>query len=291
MFDYRLLKTLSCIVGLGGFEAAAHHLCVTQSAVSQRLKQLEDQVGQLLIVRSSPVQPTNYGQKLIEHYLKVSLLESNMLTDAKSVHMRIPIAVNADSLATWFIPTIKELAETHSIHFDIKVSDQDMTHHTFQKGEVVGCVSSRGKPFQGCKSVKLGEMKYIAVASKIFIEKYLPDPITFDKIKDAPALVFDRYDRLIVTYLKKFYGLKMTDIRYHSIPSTEAFISAAKHGMALSVLPEAQVISELNSGTVINIDKKQFLTIPLYWHCWTMDTVMGKVIDRAIANGAKRYLR
>jgi len=291
MFDYRLLKTLSCVTELGGFESAARSLHVTQSAVSQRIKQLEDQVGQLLIVRSNPVRPTRYGQKLIEHYLRVNLLESNILNETEIGRMRVPIAVNADSLATWFIPAIKELVASYDIYFDMQVGDQDITHRAFQQGEVIGCVTSRAKPFQGCKAVKLGEMRCVAVASKSFIAQYLPEPITPNKVKQAPVLVFDSDDQLIAVYLDKFYGLKMADVRYHSIPSTEAFILAAKNGMALSVLPEAQVINELNSGAVININQKQFLTIPLYWHCWAMDTTMGKTINNAIVSGAKKYLR
>lgn len=291
MFDYRLLKTLSYVIEHGSFELAAQNLYLSQSAVSQRLKQLEDQVGQLLIVRSNPVQPTPYGKKLIEHYLKVSLLESNILSDVDIENTRIPIAINADSLATWFIPAVKHLVNEHSIFFDVKVADQDITHRAFQQGEVIGCVSSRGKPFQGCNVTKLGEMKCIAVASQSFINKYLSQPMSKEKMLLAPTLIFNRDDTLITIYLEKFYGLKLTDIQYHSIPSTEAFISAAKHGMALSVLPEAQIIKELNSGEVINIDKNQFIMVPLYWHSWALETKIGKSIHCSIINGAKEYLR
>ncbi len=291
MFDYRLLRTLSSVTEAGSFEAAAQMLSVTQSAVSQRLKQLEDQVGQLLIIRSNPVRPTAYGRKLIEHYLKVLLLESNLASKTEQQNTRVPIAVNADSLATWFIPAIKKLVESNSIYFDISVADQDFTHRAFQNGEVIGCVSSRGKPFQGCNVVKLGEMKCIAVASKSFISKYLPGIITQQKIKQAPTLVFNRDDTLIAIYLEKFYNLKMTNVQHHTIPSTDAFIAAAKHGVALSVLPEAQVTEQLKFGSIININKKQFISVPLYWHSWALETVVGQAINQAIITGAKKYLR
>ena len=290
MFDYKLLRTLSVVVEQGNFDAAANKLNVTQSAVSQRLRQLEDQAGQLLIVRSNPVQATRYGKKLIEHYLKVNLLESNLFDPTELENTRIPIAVNADSLATWFIPAIKDLVDSHNIYFDIAVSDQDITHQAFQQGEVIGCVSSRAKPFQGCNVFKLGEMKCVAVASKSFIAQHLRGTITREKIKKLPVLVFNREDTLIAIYLEKFYDLKMTDIQYHTIPSTDAFISAAKHGIALSVLPHAQIVDELKSGSVINIHKKQFISVPLYWHSWALETNMGKIINKAIMDGAKKYL-
>jgi len=290
MLDYKLLRTLSVIAEQGSFDAAANILNVTQSAVSQRLSQLEDQAGQLLIVRSNPIQATRHGKKLIEHYLKVNLLESNLFDPIELEHTRIPIAVNADSLSTWFMPAIKELVASHNIYFDIAVSDQDITHRAFQRGEVIGCVSSRGKPFQGCKVVKLGEMKCVAVASKSFIAKHFRGTITREKMMNLPTLVFNREDTLIAIYLEKFYNIKMTDIQYHTIPSTDAFISAAKHGIALAVLPQAQIVDELKSGSVINIHKKQFIIVPLYWHSWAFETNMGKLINKAIIDGAKKYL-
>ena len=291
MLDYRLLQTLAVVVEQGSFEQAALILFKTQSAVSQRLKQLEDQVGQLLVVRSNPVKATRYGSKLIEHYLKVSLLESNIMDVITLENKPIPIAVNADSLATWFIPAIKDLVHSNNLYFDIKVADQDITHHAFQQGEVMGCVSSRAKPLQGCKVVKLGTMKCIAVASKSFIEKYIPGRITKDKIKNTPVMLFNRDDSLSAIYLEKFYGLKMTDMHYHCIPSIEAFIAAAKNGIALSVLPEAQVVEQLKSGCVININKKHFIEITLYWHSWALETKTGKAINKAIISGAKKHLQ
>jgi len=139
--------------------------------------------------------------------------------------------------------------------------------------------------------VKLGEMKCIAVASASYIKKYLPGRIKRDQIREAPALIFDRDDKLIATYLEKFYQLKMTEVQHHSIPSIEAFIAAAKHGMTLSVLPKSQAESALKTGELININKAHFISVPLYWHSWALDTVLGKAITSAIVHGAKKYLR
>ena len=291
MLDYRLLKTLYYVVEYKSFEAAAQKLNVSQPAISQRLKQLEDQVGQLLIVRSNPVHPTQLGTRLIEHYLKVTLLESNLDIAFSAENTRIPIAVNADSLATWFMPAIKNLLNDRSILFDIKVADQDHTHKDFVQGKVIGCVSSRAQVFQGCSVVKLGDMKCIAVASPEFIEKYLSKPLTADKIAVAPSLLFNSDDTLIEIYLEKFYGLKLTDISYHSIPSTDAFISAAKNSMSYTVLPQSQVLNELESGELVNIQKKQVFSVPLYWHSWAFETKIGKKINEAIAKGAREHLR
>ena len=52
--DYKLLKALSVVVQEGGFEKASRVLHISQPAVSQRVKLLEEQTGQVLLTRTSP---------------------------------------------------------------------------------------------------------------------------------------------------------------------------------------------------------------------------------------------
>jgi LysR family transcriptional regulator (chromosome initiation inhibitor) len=54
-FDPDALECLAAILEEGGFERAAQRLSITQSAVSQRLRALEAQVGTVLVVRSRPL--------------------------------------------------------------------------------------------------------------------------------------------------------------------------------------------------------------------------------------------
>lgn len=63
--DYRTLQALDAVIRERGFERAAQKLCITQSAVSQRIKQLENLFSQPLLVRTIPPRPTEQGQKLL----------------------------------------------------------------------------------------------------------------------------------------------------------------------------------------------------------------------------------
>lgn len=78
--DIMLLKTLLKVAAAGNISKAAAVLCVTQSAVSRRIKQLEDHVGKPLLIRSgSAVTPTEAGQFVLAKAQQIVDLESQII--------------------------------------------------------------------------------------------------------------------------------------------------------------------------------------------------------------------
>lgn len=164
MMDYKHLEALAAVINENGFEKASKKLNITQSAVSQRIKQLEDLTGQILIIRKSPPRPTNYGKKLLKHFMLVEKLETELLNgiheNKEQEFLNIAIGLNADSLATWFIDSCSNFLETHKVTMDLRIDDQDETHIMLKNGEVLGCIGSKKLSIQGCCSTFLGNMKY-----------------------------------------------------------------------------------------------------------------------------------
>ncbi len=164
MFDYRLLSALAAVIDEGGFDRAASALGLTQSAVSQRIKLLEDRLGQLLLIRATPPRPTPAGQALLKHFRQVRLLENDLplalLPETDQRPTPLPLGINADTLATWFWPAISPFLQKHAVLLDLRVDDQDVTHRMLRDGEVVGCVSASERPMQGCRARYLGTMDY-----------------------------------------------------------------------------------------------------------------------------------
>ncbi len=106
MLDNRLVEALAMVCQEGGFERAARVLLVTQSAISQRVRQLEDQLGVPLVVRTNPPRATAAGSRIIAHYRKVAQLERDLQDELELPHsgdfLSLPIGVNEDSMSTWF---------------------------------------------------------------------------------------------------------------------------------------------------------------------------------------------
>ncbi|MEO7159699.1 MAG: ArgP/LysG family DNA-binding transcriptional regulator, partial [Polaromonas sp.] len=159
-FDPDALECLAAIVEEGGFERAARRLSITQSAVSQRLRALEAQVGTVLIVRSRPLKATSAGQLLLKHTKMLRLLRADLERDLKELapsslrgvreEERISIAINADSIATWALQALTGLAQ-QGLPMEIITDDQDFTHEWLRQGQVLGCVTTLKQALRGCK--------------------------------------------------------------------------------------------------------------------------------------------
>ncbi|MCL1058225.1 LysR family transcriptional regulator ArgP [Shewanella gelidimarina] len=295
MFDYAHLKALSIVVSRGGFDKAAKLLFISQSAVSQRIKQLEDKVGQALVVRASPVYATDMGKRLLRHYAQVQLLESElrseMNVDDPSLPTIVRIAVNADSLATWFLPALTEVFKRHKWLLELVVDDEAYTHHLLKSGDAVGCVTTSQSPMAGCSSEFLGHMEYICVATPEFIGLYFNDLI--DKPQSillAPAVVFSTKDKLHDKFLSFYFDISECSSREHKIPSSESFLEAIKMGLGYGLVAHLQAKPLLDSGQLVEVFPAKRMQVPLYWQHWNIKAKQTTIVYRSLAATARHLL-
>ncbi len=180
--DYKLLLALDAVMQEQNFERAAQRLHITQSAISQRIKQLEQQFAEPLLIRGQPLQATALGQKLLAHYRQVRQLELELAGELSPAEpqapIRVSIAVNADSLATWFLPALAPLLEQHPIELNLLVDDESRTLDRVREGQAFGAVSLHGQPLAGCCVDELGEMRYLLTASPAFVARHFPQGLT-----------------------------------------------------------------------------------------------------------------
>ena len=290
--DYKLLQALAMVVKEQSFERAAANLYITQSAVSQRLKQLEQFLAQPVLIRSTPLKATEVGQKLISHYYQVVQLEADIMPDVLPMNpsqpLTIHLATNADSLATWLIPALAPIIKDNLIEMNMLVADE---HHTIEKlksGEAFGAIGLNDKPIKGCQVTRLGDMNYILVASKEFEQRYFPNGINQDALRAAPGVAFDQRDPMHVRFVRDNFGLEEGDYPLHSMRSSEAFVTLAKHGGAYCLVAELQIQKELAAGELINLLPQYKLTETLYWNHWSLlKGVHQQISDAIIAAGQK----
>ena len=297
-FDPDALECLASIVEEGGFERAAVRLSVTQSAVSQRLRALEAQIGTVLLVRSRPVKPTAAGRLLIKHAMQMRLLRADLETDLQDLtpatkgsreEDRVSIAVNADSIATWVLPAVGPLV-SEGLPLEIITDDQDFTHEWLREGQVLGCVTTLKLALRGCKVLPLGDMHYVAVASADYARQHCPQGLTSHNFRDIAFVAFNRKDDLQADFVGRACGLRRVTLSQRFVPSSEGQVRAVLAGWGASVVPEMLVRELLQRGDLVNLAPQIALPVSLYWHCWNLDS---EVIDRltsALEFAAKRAL-
>lgn len=263
MYDPDQLRALSAVLGTGSFEAAAAQLHVTPSAISQRIKALEERIGTPLVIRSQPATATEAGRRLHQHADEVTLLEAALRRDLGIGTEETPpvrIAVNADSLDTWFIAALSGAGE---MRFALTSDDQDHSAEWLRRGEVMAAVTAHADPVRGCDSHKLGALRYLATASADFTAMYFPDGITPAALASAPALTFNHKDRLQNQWATSqgYSGPLPT----HHLPSTRGFVSAARAGLGWGMNPEYLVRTDIAAGRLVALGKQPVMDVPLYW--------------------------
>lgn len=277
---------------MGGFDKAAKELLLTQSAVSQRVRALEDQLGTPLVIRESPCRPTTIGSRLVAHHTKVSQLEHDLLNDLQLENegefLPLPIGVNEDSMAFWFTEAVAPLALKHNYALHISVDDQDETHKLLKAGEVLGCVSSRSEPLQGCSIAYLGRMDYLCLSTKEFAVRWLPEGLTPQSVKDAPAVVYSTKDRAHERFLSEIVGISRASYPQHYIPSSHGFLDAIAKGIGYGLVPHFHAEKVLKAQKMIDLHPNAPLPVHLYWHHWELEAGPIKELTKALIAYARK---
>lgn len=284
MLDYPNLAALAAVHRRGSFDLAAAQLGLTPSAVSQRVKALEDRVGALLVRRGQPCVATETGLRLIQHYDTVMLLEAALpLPDSAPTTVRI--AVNADSLATWMIPALAAVPE---LLFDIVIDDQDVSQDWLRRGEVAGAITAHPGPLQGCDTLPLGRLRYLATASPGFVARWLPAGVSRAAMARAPALTFSDQDRLQADWLRQHFGPGLA-FPTHRMASSQAFVDGALAGLGWGMNPLPLVAAHLATGRLVDLLPGTPLDVALHWQYArrTAPALAGltRALKRAAADG------
>ena len=284
------LAALVAIVEGGTFDAAARRLHVTPSAVSQRIRALESMAGQVLVRRSSPCAATPAGERLLRLARQTTLLydeAAEALEAATRGPVELSVAVNADSLATWFRGVLAEVAGWESTALRLHVEDQAYSSDLLRRGEVLGAVTSDPVAVQGCTAEPLGTLRYRPAAAPGFAERWRRGRgFDWDRM---PAVVFNEKDAIQHDLLAE-RGAGPPPV-VHRVPTSHDFHEAVRLGLGWAAIPEPQLEPDLEAGRLVLLSSRTHLDVPLHWQRWRLDSpVLARLTD-AVRAAAGRALR
>lgn len=284
------LRTLVAVVDAGTLERAATALGVTPSAVSQRIRAIEQRTGRIVLQRAKPVRATRAGEPLVQLGRKLALLEHDALTalgdTAAAPH--VPLAVNADSLITWFMPALTAVTAQVSATFELHREDQERTAQLLQAGTVMAAVTAQRAPVSGCTASPLGSMRYVPVAERGFAARWFTDGLTRAALETAPIVDFDAHDTLQSRFAQR-HGARQGAPR-HTISASAEFAEAVRMGLGWGMLLPGQFESGVADGSLVVL-ADDTVEVPLWWQRWNLsspllDLVTDAVTDAARASGA-----
>ena len=277
-YDYDSLVVLAAVVREGSFESAAKSMNVTQSAISQRIRQLEEKVGAVLVSRARPCVPTDAGLQLCRHVEQVALLQHelgermNALVGGNgAVAATIRISVNNDSLATWFPSVIKRATLELGVRFDILPDDQEHTEVALKSGDALAVVTSLETPVQGCRRISLGSMDYIGIASPEFFRSQFGGGVSLDTLRGSTCLAFNRKDTLPRQWMTLCFG-DAVPVSTHFVPSYEGYNACCLSGTAWGLMPKTEALSLARRGELVELCPGKSVKISLHWQASTQSS-------------------
>lgn len=288
-FPLDQVRTLLAVVDEGTFDAAAAALHVTPSAVSQRVKALEQRVGRVLLMRTKPVRATESGQVLVRLARQIAALDEQTQAELGIAPgagaVRLSIAVNADSLATWFLPALRRLPPDGRICFELHREDEAHTAALLREGRVMAAVTSSPEPVAGCTVRPLGLARYVPAATPDFIERHLSGPLR-RCLPDAPVVAFDQRDRLQDRFVRAVTGgtADAGPIR-HLVPTSEGFRDAVATGFGWGMVPQSQAEPLLRTGALRELAPRH-VDVPLFWQQWKLDVPALSAVAAAVVAAA-----
>ncbi|GLS15190.1 MULTISPECIES: HTH-type transcriptional regulator ArgP [Hydrogenophaga] len=297
MLDARQLEALAAVAEHGSFGAAAQALSLTLAAVSLRIKSLEAALGQRLLVRGKSVRATAAGQALLAHTKQVRLMEADLLAGlqggapvrAGAAWQSLSVAINADSVASWFLPGVAPLLQRHRLLLEILIDDQDHTHDALKSGDVIGCVTTLADPMRGCVAEPLGVMRYRCVAAPAVVERSRTPrgAVSPHRLLAHPAIIFNRKDALQDAFLLQHFGLKQPHYPRHYAPAVEAFETAIELGLGWGMVPEQHLaqrpaLQEVLPGATVDV--------ALFWQHWAREPASAQRLTAAVKAAAAKHL-
>ncbi|MFJ4222728.1 LysR family transcriptional regulator ArgP [Microbacterium sp. NPDC089695] len=285
--DPELAATIAAVADEGTLDAASRVLRITPSAVSQRLKTLEQQLGRVLVVRSKPARLTEAGEAVVRLARQIALLEHDALgglgLDGETPRPRIPLAVNADSMATWFLPPLARLSTALGVDVDLHRDDQNFTARLLESGTVMAAVTSEATPVAGCSVSPLGVLEYRAMAERAYVDRWFADGVTPQTLAAAPFVDFDRRDTLQHEWLAT-RGVAAAGVPRHYVPASHDYALAVRLGLGWGMVPRLQ-----DDGDLVDLGGPP-LRVALYWQQWNLRSELLDTIAVEVAAEARRVL-
>ena len=297
------LATFAAIVAEGSFEGAARTLHITPSAVSQRVRGLEQRVGTVLLRRTRPVEVTEAGATVLRLARQLDRLVGDASIElgggpadgaedgsgsGSGAAAVIPIVVNADTLATWFVPALARAARETGARFEVLRADESISTERLRRGDVMAAVTATREPVPGCVSTRIGIDRYRAVASPEFAAHHFADGVNAASLGRAPMVEFDRHDLFQRRFIRRFTRAVVPP--RHLIPSSAEFALAVELGMGWGMLPELQCAEPIAAGRLVEVGPDAAVDLPLYWQRWRLDSPLLDALTATILDEAARAL-
>jgi LysR family transcriptional regulator (chromosome initiation inhibitor) len=242
----------------------------------------------VLIRRTAPAEVTDAGAPLLRpaQQLRMLAAEAGAELGIDDV-VELRVAVNADSLATWFRAVLTEVAQRPGTALRLSVEDEGHSHELLRRGEALAAVTAEPKPVQGCSVEPLGAMRYRAAAAPGLLARHQSG--TRVDWASIPLIVFNEKDELQDSVLAR-RGVSRPRV-VHRIPTTAAFLEAVRAGLGWGLVPEHQLTPDPERGDLVQMPGAAPVDVALFWQRWRLQSPALDTLTTDVRSAAHSRLR
>jgi DNA-binding transcriptional LysR family regulator len=287
MTDFRSIETFLWVVKLGSFRGAAQRLNTTQPAISQRIAQLEREMGVKLLNRDHrAASPTPSGRQMMVYAEKLIGLRSEMMAeigDRSAMRGVLRLGVAETIVYTWLPRLIKSVNTTYpnlSLEIEVDITPNLNARLQAQEIELAFVLGPLSGPSVRNRELCGYPVSFVASPSL----GLGTGPLTLRDLAKFPIITFARKTQPYETVRAMFNRPDLPPIRLHASASLATVIHMAVEGLGIAVMPAAIVEHELADGRLVELDtdaKMPPLIFSASWLASPDEAAVERVVELA----------
>ncbi|TIX89077.1 LysR family transcriptional regulator [Rhizobium sp. P44RR-XXIV] len=167
-FDIALIRTFLAVTDQGSMTVAANMLHMTQGAVSQQIKRLEEMLGSTLFERDKRgLRLTDAGERLLGNARRLLMLNDDIWADMteRTVQGSVRLGVPYDLVGATLAPVLKSYAERYpQVEISLVCASSPELLEELEKGAIDLCVVE--EPFGSSQGECLAVARLVWVGAK-----------------------------------------------------------------------------------------------------------------------------
>ncbi len=286
--NLRFVEAFVWVARLKSITRGAEKLCLTQSAVSNRIAALEEELGVLLLDRRNQgFRLTNAGTRFLDYADRFLVLQRELKNEFGAPEQH-PFSLRVGGietiLHTWLIPMVDALKKvTPQIEFELTVEMTHLLNEQIRRGGLDLIFSAMPAIGDGIVNEALEPFEMVFVGP----ESMASLPILgIDELLTYDIMTFQRGSQPHVALMDKLRAVGAGGKRVHTMSSISALARLVESGFGIATLPLAAVRQLMLKNKITVLRSELTLTpLPMYASYWTAPAapVLKQAMDEALA--------
>lgn len=285
--NLRFVEAFVWVARLKSITRGAEKLCLTQSAVSNRIAALEEELGVVLLDRrNSGFRLSSAGTRFLEYADRLLALQrefKNELGTPEQHPFSLRVGAIESVLHTWLVPMVDELKKNSpQIEFDLTIEMTHVLNEQIKRGALDLVFTAMPITGDGLVNTALKPLDMVFVGAATLADR---GRLTLEEILDFEIMTFQRGSQPHAALLDVLRTAGAGDKHVHAMSSIAALAHLAESGFGIATLPRATAVQLMHRYRICVLHSELALApLPMHASYWRHPSapVLKKAMDDAL---------